>query len=177
MTREFCTLFDSNYLFKAVAMYRSLVRYCPSFRLTAFCFDDRAKDVLDQLALPGLSTVSLAELEGFDAHLLSTKGDRTPIEYCWTATPALPLFVLGTRPDVNEITYLDAHLLFFSDPQALFDDMGDASTLIIPHRFAPEFFHHAIHGIYNVPFLVFRRDERGLTTLQWWHDRCIEWRY
>jgi hypothetical protein len=177
MTREFCTLFDSNYLFKAVAMYESLARRCPSFRLTAFCFDDQAKEMLDRLALPALSTVSLEELEDFDAELLSTKSDRSRTEYCWTATPVLPLFVLGTRPEVTEITYLDADLLFFSDPETLFDEMGDASVLITPHRFAPEFAQHAVNGIYNVQFLVFRRDERGLATLHWWHDRCIEWCY
>jgi hypothetical protein len=177
MTREFCTLFDSNYLFKAVAMYRSLECHCPSFQLTAFCFDDRAKEVLDRLALPALSTVSLAELEAFDGELHSTKDDRTPTEYCWTATPALPLFVLRTRPEVDEITYLDADLLFFADPESLFEEMGNASTLITPHRFAPEFAHHAVSGIYNVQLLVFRRDERGLAALQWWHDRCIEWCY
>jgi hypothetical protein len=177
MTREFCTLFDSNYLFKAVALHQSLLRNCPSFRLTAFCFDDRAKEMIDRLGLRGLTTVSLRELEAFDSDLLSVKADRTPVEYCWTATPALPLYVFATRPDVNETTYLDADLLFFSDPEALFAEMGDASVLITPHRYAPEFAHHAINGIYNVQFLTFRRDDRGLEALRWWHDRCIEWCY
>ena len=177
MHREFCTLFDSNYLFKAVAMHRSLLRHCTSFTLTAFCFDDRAKATLDRLGLPNLRTVALAELEASDPELLWTKTDRTPVEYCWTATPALPLHVFRTRPDVTEVTYLDADLMFFADPEPLFAEMRDASVLITPHRFAPQFAHHAENGIYNVQFLVFRRDDRGLEALQWWHDRCIEWCY
>jgi hypothetical protein len=177
VTREFCTLFDSNYLIKALVLYRSLERHSPSFHLTAFCFDDEAKRLLDELALPHVSTVALEELEAFDQELLSTKSDRTAVEYCWTATPALPLYVFGTRPDVDEVTYVDADLMFFSDPEALFDEMGDASVLITPHRYSPEHAHQAINGIYNVQFLPFRRDERGLTTLNWWHDRCIEWCY
>ena len=63
MVREFCTLFDSNYLFKAMVTYRSLARHCPSFHLTAFCFDDEVKTVVDRMELPNLSTVSLSELE------------------------------------------------------------------------------------------------------------------
>jgi hypothetical protein len=175
--REFCTLFDSNYLVKALVTYRSLERQAPSFHLTAFCFDDEAKRLLEELALPHLSTVALEELEAFDQELLSTKSDRTPVEYCWTATPALPLYVFGTRPDVGDVTYIDADLMFFSDPQALFDEMGDASVLITPHRYAPEHAHQAINGTYNVQFLPFRSDERGLRVLNWWHDRCIEWCY
>jgi hypothetical protein len=177
MHREFCTLFDSNYLVKALVLYRSLERHAPSFHLTAFCFHDEAKRLLDELALPHLSTVALPELEAFDRELLSVKGDRTPVEYCWTATPALPLYVFGDRPEVNEVTYVDADLMFFSDPEALFSEMDDASVLITPHRYAPEYAHQAINGIYNVQFLPFRRDERGLTALNWWHDRCIEWCY
>jgi hypothetical protein len=175
--REFCTLFDSNYLIKAVAMYRSLERTCPSFHLTAFCFDELAEQMLPELGLEHLSVVPLRELEAHDAALLSVKEDRTPVEYCWTSTPALSLFMLERRPELEEITYLDADMLFFSDPEALFEEMGDDSVLITPHRFSPEYADHAKNGIYNVQFMTFRSDERGLTALRWWHDRCIEWCY
>src|SRR5215211_433260 len=177
MTREFCTLFDSNYAFKAIAMHGSLVEHCPDFHLTAFCFDDKAKRLIDKLKLPRMSTVGLAELEAFDAELLSVKHDRSPVEYCWTATPALPLYIFANRPGVQEVTYLDADLLFFADPEPLFAEMGDSSVLITPHRFADEYKQHEASGIYNVQFLVFRRDERGMEALNWWHDRCIEWCY
>lgn len=175
--REFCTLFDGNYLFKAVAMARSLERHCPDHRLTCFCFDDDAQALVDALALPRVVTVSLAQLEAHDAELLSTKADRTPVEYCWTATPALPLYLFDTRPGLEEVTYLDADLLFFGDPKPLFDEMGAASVLITPHRFSPEYAHHAESGIYNVQFLTFRRDPRGMEVLRWWHERCVEWCY
>jgi hypothetical protein len=175
--REFCTLFDSNYLLRALAMYRSLERHCPSFRLTAFCFDEEAQRILEALALPHLDTVSLAELESFDADLLAVKDDRNPVEYCWTSTPALPLYMFDARPEIEEITYLDADLMFFADPEPLFEEMGDASVAITPHRFPPEYGAGRVNGIYNVQFLPFRRDLRGLQVLNWWHDRCIEWCY
>jgi hypothetical protein len=177
MTREFCTLFDSNYVFKAVAMHRSLLATGADFHLTAFCFDDEAKRLIDRLGLPHLSAVALPDLEAFDPEFAGTKADRTPVEYCWTATPAVPLYVLGTRPEVNEITYLDADLLFFRSPEPLFEEMAEASVMITPHRYAPEFAHQQINGIYNVQFMVFRRDQRGMRALQWWHDRCVEWCY
>ena len=176
-TRHFCTLFDSNYVFKAVAMHRSLLAHCGSFHLTAFCFDELAADVMRKLAPPNLSVVTLDELEAFDHELLGVKHDRTAVEYCWTATPALPRYVFAHEPDVDEVTYLDADLLFFADPQPLFDEMGDRSVLITPHRYAPEYKHHEENGVYNVQFMVFRREPRGLEPLEWWHDRCIEWCY
>jgi hypothetical protein len=175
--REFCTLFDSNYLFKALAMYDSLERHCPSFHLTAFCFDVEAEQLLVQLSLPNLSTVSVRELESYDEELVSVKADRTRLEYCCTATPSLPLFMFGKRPELDEVTYLDADLFFFRDPEPLFEELGEESVLIIPHRFPRHLRHHEVNGLYNVQFLTFRRDENGLACLRWWHDRCIEWCY
>jgi hypothetical protein len=176
--REFCTLFDSNYLTRAIAMHRSLLEHCPDFRLTAFCFDERAERLLAELALPNLETVSLAELEAHDPQLLSTKPDRTAVEYCWTATPALPRYMLDADPGIDEITYIDADLLFFADPEPIFEEMGDDSVLIVPHRYAPPYRHlEKLSGTYNVEWLTFKRDDRSLACLNWWHERCIEWCY
>jgi len=177
MTRELCTLFDSNYLIKAVALQRSLLATDADFHLTCFCFDEPAQEVMEALELPRLSTVSLDELETFDQDLRSVKEGRSPVEYCWTATPAVPRYLLATRPEVAEVTYIDADLMFFSGPEPLFEELGDASVLIVPHRYAPEYMHHVINGVYNVEFLVFRRDGHGEQVLKWWHDRCIEWCY
>jgi|GraSoiStandDraft_46_1057282.scaffolds.fasta_scaffold26171_2 hypothetical protein len=177
--REFCTLFDSNYLFKALALYESLERRCggAGFHLTAFCFDEAAQELLGRLALPHLSTVALRELETYDDELAATKADRTPLEYCCTATPALPLYMLDKRPELDEITYLDADLYFFGNPQSIFEELGGDSILMIEHRFPPHLRHHAVNGRFNVQFLTFRRDAAGLACLHWWHDRCIEWCY
>ena len=85
--REFCTLFDSGYLFKALAMYESLERHCDSFHLTALCFDQEAERVLGLLALPHLSVLPLSELERADPGLVAAKSDRNRFEYCCTTTP------------------------------------------------------------------------------------------
>ena len=122
--------------------------------------------------------VPLSALEAHDPELLSTKPDRTPVEYCWTATPAVCRYVLEVDQTAGEVTYLDADLLFFSDPQPLFDEWGNDSVLIVPHRYAPEHRHKELtSGTYNVEWLTFKRDADGLATLDWWHDRCIEWCY
>jgi hypothetical protein len=175
--REFCTLFDSGYVFKALALYDSLERHCEGFHLTALCFDEEAERILALLSLPHLTVLPLAELERADPGLVAAKADRNRFEYCCTTTPALPLHLLETRAELGEITYLDADLFFFSDPESLFAEMGDASVLITPHRFSPYLRHYEANGIYNVQFMTFRRDENGLAALRWWHARCLEWCY
>jgi len=177
-TRQFCTLFDINYLPRGLVLYRSLERTGTDFRLHVFCMDEESEQVLRRLSLPRLVVVPLRELERHDPALLSVKPTRTQVEYCWTATPAVCLYVLDAYPDAAEVTYLDADLMFFSSPEALFDEMGDAATMIVPHRYAPEHrWKEPESGTFNVEWLTFRRDSDGLAALQWWHDRCIEWCY
>ena len=174
--RQFCTLFDSNYLTRGIVLARSLERVAPDATLTAFCFDDEAYELLLELGLPNVTPVALADLEAFDPDLLAVKPARTPVEYCWTATPCVIRYVLEQRADVDEVTYLDADLRFFGSPEPVFAEMGDASVLITPHRFPPHLAGAAATtGIYNVQFMTFRDTADGRTALDWWRARCLEW--
>jgi SAM-dependent methyltransferase len=178
MLNEFCTLFDVNYLPRGLTLYRSLERTCDDFRLRVFCMDDATKQLLDRLDVPRLEAIPLSELETHDRDLVGVKPTRGHVDYLLTATPSICLYSLEREPSLEAITYLDADLMFFRDPTPLFDELGDDSVLITPHRYAERWSHfEAISGIYNVQFVTFRNDEHGLETVRWWRDRCLEWCY
>jgi hypothetical protein len=178
MTYELCTLFDRNYLARGLVLYRSLVDTGADFRLCVFAMDDVVPGILEALSLPRLEVVSLDELESLDPALRAVKDGRTPVEYMWTATPAVCRVSLARDASLSEITYVDADLMFHADPRSIFDESGDSSVTIVPHRYAPRWrFYEATNGVYNVEWLTFRRTEAGIAVLDWWYDRCIEWCY
>jgi SAM-dependent methyltransferase len=178
MSYEFCTLFDAGYLPRGLALYRSLVDTGADFHLRVFCMDDATYDLLSRMDLPRVTLIRLADLETFDSELLAVKPSRTPVEYFWTATPVVCLYCLEREPELAEITYLDADVMFFADPRPVFDELGSASVLIVPHRYAPAYANDvATSGIYNVQFMTFRRTTDGLEALRWWRERCLEWCY
>jgi len=124
------------------------------------------------------TTLSLSELEAHDRALAAVKATRTAVEYYWTATPAICAYALERDDEIAAITYLDADLEFFADPRELFAEAGESSVTIVPHRYAPEWQHlEAESGTFNVEFMTFRRDPRGLEALGWWRERCLEWCY
>jgi hypothetical protein len=172
-TRHYCTLFDSNYLIKGLAMYQSLEKHGDDFSIHILCMDDVAYDLLTELKLRRAVLIRLAEFE--DAALLAIKSSRTIAEYCWTCAPCLPVHILERHPEIDFITYLDADLLFYSSLQPIYDEIGAASSVIVEHRFSPRFMPAIVNGRYNVQWVSFRRDAAGLETLYWWRDRCIEW--
>jgi hypothetical protein len=173
--RTFCTYFDRNYLSRGLALYRSLDARGGSFTLHILCLDDEARETLAALRLPHARLISLSDFE--DPELLRAKANRATIEYYWTLTPSLPLYVLRQDQTVDVITYVDADLFFFAEPSALFEEMGDASVMIQPHRFPPRLADRAANGIYNVGWVTFRRDDVGLACATRWREQCIEWCY
>lgn len=154
-------------------MYRSLLCYGGEFQLWIICFDNLAYELLGKLNLEKVTLVSLSEFE--DEELLRIKPQRTRQEYCWTCTPSAALYVMHTEPHVDAITYLDADLMFFSSPDLIFTEAENASIILTEHRYLPDFNDSITSGIYNVQFVMFRRDSQGLQALKWWRDRCIEW--
>jgi hypothetical protein len=171
---NFCTLFDSHYFSRGIAMYESLAHACDNFHMYVFAFDDACLRALQSQHNPHMTVISLAEFE--DDELLRVKPERSIAEYCWTCTSSTILYVLQ-RFEVDQCTYLDADLFFFSSPSVLFEEMGNSSILITEHRYTPKYNKAKKSGTYCVQFISFKNDTRGLKALRWWRDRCLEWCY
>ncbi|MBE9597928.1 glycosyl transferase [Pedobacter sp. MC2016-24] len=169
---QFCTLFNSNYLSRGLAMYNSLEEQCADFHLYIFAFDTNCFDVLSKLNLANATVISLSQFENKD--LLAVKGDRTAAEYCWTCSSSTIKYCLETY-HLDHCTYVDADLLFFSDPIVLYKEMGEKSVLITEHRYTPCYDQSATSGIYCVQFMTFKNTKEGMEVLNWWVDACLEW--
>ncbi len=178
MKRYFCTYFDAHFLPRGLALIHSLARHCTDFKLWVLCMDDITYETLTQLALPKVVTIRLADFELGDDALVATKQDRSALEYCFTCTPSLPLYIFRHWSEPELITYLDADLFLYANPEPAFAEMGNHSIAIVGHR-RPVHQRHgeAERGFYNVGWLFFRRDANGLACLQWWRERCLEWCY
>jgi hypothetical protein len=177
MKRYYCTYFDHRYLDKGKALYYSMLGHCGDFELFVLCLSTECYEELKKLKLSKINLIHLGELEQWDSELLKTKQTRSLIEYYFTCTPSLPLYIFDHFPYVDLITYLDSDLFFFSDPEPLFGEIQGNSIAIISHKFPPHFRHLEEMGKYNVGWVSFRRDSSGLSCLSWYRERCLEWCY
>lgn len=169
---KFCTLFNTTYLSRGLAMYRSLEQHCTDFHLYIFAFDQHCFEALNKLELPRATIVSLKEFE--NQELLAVKPGRTAQEYCWTcASSTIKYCIENFRLD--HCTYVDADLLFFKNPQVLIDEMAEKSVLITEHRYTPDYNQSATSGIYCVQFMTFKNTEEGMSVLNWWVNACLDW--
>ena len=173
--RDYCTYFDHRYLAKGLALYRSLERHAGEFRLHVLALTPECARALEALELERARIVSLTELEAADPELEATKASRSTVEYYFTSTAPLLRFLLNREPEVELLTYLDADVAFFSDPEPLFEEIGASSLAIVSHRFPDKLRHLERHGKFNVAWVTIRRDPSGLSALEWWRERCLEW--
>jgi hypothetical protein len=171
---NFCTLFDSNYLTRGLALYESLVKVCPSFHLYVVTFDQASYDYLSTNKPSFLTPISLQDFE--DSALVQVKSTRSPAEYCWTCTPSVILYCIETF-NLDACTYLDADMLFFHNPEILFEEDREASIVITSHNYSRIYDQSAISGTYCVQFMYFRNDTKAMKALRWWRERCLEWCY
>lgn len=177
MRRVYCTYFDRGYFSRGITLWQSLIRNGTDIRLYVLCLDDETYSRIEAIGQPSLVPVRLAELEQFDPQLAAVKGTRSKIEYYFTCSPVFPLYLLKSHGDIELVTYLDADLYFYSDPEDAVRELGGNSVMIVEHRFAPALSDRLIAGRFNVSFMSFRNDTVGLACLEWWRERCIEWCY
>lgn len=171
---NYCTLFNSYYLSRGLALYYSLLNHAEVFHLFIFAFDDKTYQILNELNLEHATIISLREFE--TPQLLKVKKERTIGEYCWTCTAAITLYCLE-KFSLPDICYLDADLFFWQDPKVLLAEATNASILITEHHYTPDYDHSLVSGKYCVQFMYFKNDPHGKEALAWWRDACIEWCY
>lgn len=175
----FCTLFDSNYLDKGLALYKSMRKNIADFRLYIFAFDDKCSEVLNDMRLDNVIVLSVEDI--MTDRLRQIKQERTRAEFCWTCTSVIIEYVLLKY---NEIlcTYIDADIYFFGSPvnaiQEIIDD--DCSVGLVEHRFERDYeYGRQVFrvGKYCIQFNTFLNNEEGLKILRDWQKECLNWCY
>lgn len=145
-TEHFCTLFDSNFLPMGMALHESLLAHAQPFHLWILCVDELVEKQLEMIDLPPMTLIPLKEIETSD--ILAVKPGRSKREYCWTLTPFIFQAVFDRNPNLKRVTYLDADIFFFDDPQILLRELDESGkhVLITEHAYAPEYDQSLISG-------------------------------
>lgn len=172
----YCTLFNITYLTRGLALYRSMERCIPDFRLYILAMDEETERILSKLQLEKATVIKRDSV--VDGRFKEILDQRSGASLFWTCTPLIIEYILARRNE-EWCTYIDADCFFFGDPHNEFTIMkdGDYSVGIVEHRFRRDGSynrHIESDGRFNVAFNVFRNEENSLKILREWKDQCIE---
>lgn len=167
---NFCTFFDSYYMLKGLALYKSLEHVSVDFHLYVMALDEECYDKLKKLGLNNMTVELFRDIE--TPELLAVKPTRSRGEYCWTCGPTI-IYHFLKKYNLESVTYLDSDLMFLSDPKIIEEEVGNASVAITEQGLGDK--EAKLYGKYCVQYLTFKNDEDGLGALSWWKDACIDW--
>jgi len=174
-TEHFCTLFDHKFLPMGMSLHQSLMDHAQPFHLWIVCMDELVEQQLRILDLPQITLIPLQQIE--TPELLAVKPTRSRGEYCWTMTSFTFTSVFKIQPDIERVTYIDADLFFFRNPQILLKEFeeSDRDILITEHSYDPEYDQTLLSGRFCVQFITVRNNNNALITIDWWQKKCLEW--
>ena len=168
----YCTIFDAEYLPRALALHASLIRVNTTARFAFFCVDDRSAELLNKIT-PERSII-IQHDQFSTPELARIRTHRSRGEYCWTCKPIALDYLARTMTDADWLVYVDADMLFFSDPDLALPGT-DRHYVLTPHRFHEAFERYANSaGDFNAGYVAARRSPEGQQAIDWWGDRCIE---
>lgn len=174
---SFCTLFDSGYLTRGLALIESIRAQGDQSQISVLCLDEPTRTYLKPLEKEkNLSLISFSELLAEFPELNGVKHFRSTIEFYFTSSPFLIKYSLRNKPDGHLAIYLDADLYFYGPPERVVNDVGESSVAIIEHNY-PWFLRplEKKYGYYNVGLVAFKKNGEGLKTLEWWASQCLAW--
>lgn len=175
----FCTVLSRTRLYQALALLCSMHAVMKTFTLHILCVDDDTYDLLGKM---GWENVCLTRPDALNNETLDAlRRSRKQNEYCWTLKPVFLAYLFETNPGAERITYIDADLFFFSDPEPVFTSQPYSAVLLsrgdirIPALSTRDTLTiQRILGKYNSGFISFKRDETGLAALDWWKEKCLD---
>lgn len=175
MATKYCTLFDSRYVVRGLAMLASLEPYRePDDEVFVLAMDSQAKRIIERESRGRWQLLVVGDMK--DQELAAVAERRPYREFCWTCTPALAAWLVRNSAEGEIVVYLDADLWFFRDPRILLRELEDDGTILVhEHRFSSD---RAAWDTplyrFNVGFLAYRVGAEARACVERWRAQVIE---
>lgn len=168
---QFCMVISKYRVIQGLALYYSLKKTKSKFRIFILCIDDETLEIMKAMIREDVLLISVELLE--DDHLSLLRQSRLLEEYCWTLKPVFLEYVLNNYIDITRITYLDADLFFYSEPNKIFKGIDEYSALLSCHDFSRQYTPlNESCGLYNSGLISFSNNTEGRSCIKWWKDSC-----
>ena len=167
---NFCTYFDSNYLLRFLCLYDSIKKFNFEFKFYVLALDDYVVNFFNDNSLENVVLIKLDSLEKEFPDLLKAKYNRNVIEYYFTLSPFLPLYI-RKKFSITILSYFDSDFYFFKDPKkSILKNTFENSVVLIKQNSNPKY------GYYNMGWIDYNFSYNETEEiLNVWSEQCLEW--
>jgi hypothetical protein len=168
---NFCSYFDKNYLSKFLILRDSLINLNCNVNFYILALDDFSYIFLKKKNFKNVILCNLNELEKKFPSLNDIKNTRNNIEYYFTLSPYLPIF-LEEKFLLKKLNYIDVDSFFYKNPELFYKSLGVYSVILIKQNFKQQY------GKFNVGWISYNflhKDTKKI--LEKWKIECTNWCY
>jgi len=165
-----CSIVSDEYLVRAVALYKSLMRHQNNFNLWLCAIDKAAYEALIDLDLQNVTVISVAEVTG--DRYANMREEHSKSEYCWILKSVF-IDYLFSNHFLEKVLYCDADMYFYSAVKYIFDEWSTYALFMATQR-ADTYMEQA-NGQFQAGLLGFKNDGYGRKILTWWKEKCTDW--
>jgi lipopolysaccharide biosynthesis glycosyltransferase len=172
------TSITANYIPKAKVLAKSLKQHNPNYKFHLMLCDQIPKQVILNDLFDSVITPDQLDIP----HLSSWLFKHTVVEMC-TGVKGLAFQKIFNDYGADIVFYFDPDMVIFSDLSDLVSELENHSILLTPHLTEPENTNEGIldneicalqHGIYNLGFLGIKNSKEGLSCIDWWSKRLLD---
>lgn len=179
--RHYTTVCDAGYLPRLKVLVGSMRRHCMPFTLHVLAWDVHVEawcqENMDVVRYGGQTSSYMCGVASRIFRGLLPGPPRGLAELMWTVRSGWSAWVM--RELKEPVTQIDADLMFWSTPEPVYKEIGDAPAAVVPHGFAPEdrglpgptAESHRRFGLFNAGW-VYVADPRLFCL---WAAQCWEW--
>ena len=168
MSMNFCSYFDKNYLSKFLVLRNSIETFTFEYRFFVLALDNYVEDFFKKNKIKNIEVISLKDLEQSYKDLIVAKKNRDLIEYYFTLSPFLPIYIFEKFKCMN-IAYVDSDFFFFKNPTKLFQENLNNSVTLIRQESEPKY------GLFNMGLIFFNFNfSETLENLNTWSKQCLD---
>jgi hypothetical protein len=158
---------------RGMAMYRSLEKNSSvPILLYVLLMDEESYRALSAVKCENIILIHL-ENDFLNDELRTARSNRTWSEFCWACSSFLVKYIFN-QPDTDQITYLDADIYFFNDPEKIFLEFDASKTaLITEHYYHDDHDQSATNGFFCVQFVTINNNIEGKKLVDDWYLKCL----
>lgn len=182
--RHYYTLGDSRYLPHLCVLLDSMqAHFSSNFQVHLLALDQKVESFIKlKFASANVKVYTTAEInEDFEiksirylkpsreaiSNASASNKDAGFVQYCWALSSCFGKWLME-RID-KPLTYIDADIMFFSDIEKFFEELGDKSIGIVRHRIP----YLNTSGEFNVGVVHFKNDGSGKSALNRWSQMMM----
>lgn len=182
--KYFLTSINNAYIPKAITLAESLRRVYGAEAHVTCMLSDARRDDIDYSAFDDVLTIDQLDLPV--PSLESWIFKHTVVELC-TAVKPWAFKKIFQRYNADTVLYMDPDTVAYSPLDEIYATLPEHPVILTPHVSVPaqdeddlldgEMLGCLRHGVFNLGFLALSNHGEGVSFLDWWAKRCLDWCY